>query len=78
MHIPDNISEIAKIIDNNWKNVYFGALPYLNAMYSLQKITDSYGDDSARSIVLYFLSNASTWRGETAKEVKSKLKAMLK
>jgi len=34
--------------------------------------------DSGDSIVRYFLSNASTWRGETARRVKKELNAMLK
>ena len=70
------ISEIASEISKDWKNVYFGAVPYLQAMYSLNGINDSYGMDSAKSIVLYFLSNASTWRGETAKRVKAELKKL--
>lgn len=40
-------------------------------------IRESYGYDSGVSVVLYFLSNASTWRGETAKRIKSELKAMV-
>jgi hypothetical protein len=28
--------------------------------------------------VLYFLSNASSWRGEVAKAIKAELKAMVK
>jgi hypothetical protein len=27
-------------------------------------------------VVLYFLSNAATWRGEKAREIKKELKAM--
>ena len=53
-------------------------MPYLNAMYSLNKITDSYGGDSGKSIILYFLNNASTWEGETARKIKAELKQMLK
>jgi len=29
-------------------------------------------------IVRYFLSNATTWRGETARRIKAELKQMLK
>lgn len=72
------LNEYAKIISADWKNLYFGALPYLNAMYSLQSIDDSYGMDNGRSIVIYFLANASTWRGETARQVKKELNKMLK
>lgn len=70
--------EIAKEIRKTWAKVYFGAVPYLDAMRSLDKITDSYGQDSGKYIVLYFLSNAATWRGEDAKRIKAELKGMVK
>ena len=70
--------EIANEIRKDWKNVYFGAKPYLDAMACLNSINDNYGWDSAKSIVLYFLGNASTWRGETAKRIKAELKAIAK
>ena len=75
------LSEIAKEIRKDWnataKNgIYFGAVPYLDAMSTLNSIEDNYMFDSAKSIVIYFLSNATTWRGETAKRVKAELKAM--
>jgi hypothetical protein len=47
-------------------------------MGSLDEITDNYGQDSAESIVLYFLSNATTWRGETARRIKTELKGFVK
>ena len=78
------LSEIAREIRQNWKksisgtDLYFGAVPYLDAMSGMDKITDNYYLDSGRSIVAYFLSNASTWRGETAKRVKLELNKMLK
>jgi hypothetical protein len=71
--------EIAKEIRNDWgSKIYFGAKPYLGAMLTLDKITDRYMCDDAKTIVRYFLANASTWRGETAKRVKAELKSMLK
>jgi hypothetical protein len=69
---------IAQDIKVNWPNVYFGAVPYLQAMSRLADINDNYGYDSAESIVLYFLSNAKTWRGEDARRIKAELKALLK
>jgi hypothetical protein len=72
------LNEIAKEIKTDWKNVYFGAVPYLDAMSSLEKVTDKFYQDSAKSIVLYFLSNASGWRGETAKRIKKELNQMVK
>jgi hypothetical protein len=72
------LSEIAFLIKKNWTNVYFGAVPYLNAMQSLTLISDTYGMDSGKSIVAYFLSGATTWRGETAREIKKELNKRLK
>lgn len=70
--------EIAAEIEENWRQPYFGAVPYINAMLALSSINDSYGMDSAKSIIRYFLVNAGTWRGETARRVKAELKAMVK
>jgi hypothetical protein len=70
--------EIANDIKNDWKNVNFAAKPYLEAMSTLTSIDDNYMFDSAKSIVIYFLSNAGSWRGETAKRIKAELKAMSK
>ena len=68
------ISEIAGIIRQDWHKVNFAAKPYLEAMGSLESVKSSFGYDSGKSVVLYFLSNASSWRGETAKAVKIELK----
>jgi hypothetical protein len=74
-----SLSTIAAEIRKDWgAKVNFAAKPYLSAMAGLDSIDDQYGYDDARSIVLYFLSNASSWRGETAKRVKAELKAMAK
>ncbi len=71
------LRDIAAEIRQDWKNVYFGAKPYLDAMSSLEKVSDSYGYDSGKSIVAYFLGNAQTWRGEVAKRIKKELKSMI-
>lgn len=68
------ISDIAYEIESTWKNVYFGAVPYLQAMFCLEIVDDKYGMDDAKSIIIYFLSNASTWRGPVAKQIKAELK----
>lgn len=74
-----SLSEIAAEIRKDWgSKVNFGAKPYLDAMASLNSINDNYGWDSGKSIVLYFLGNAASWRGETAKRIKAELKAMAK
>lgn len=70
--------EIAHEIEKDWKRPYFGAVPYLEAMGYLNSIEDNFIDDSAQSVVLYFLANANTWRGEVARRVKAELKAMTK
>jgi len=72
------ISEIAREIAQDWRPVSPYARPYLSAMFSLNSINDDYYDDSGTSIVAYFLSNASSWRGEVAKRVKKELNDMLK
>lgn len=69
---------IAEEISQDWgAKMYFGAVPYVEAMADLNSINDMYSCDRADDIVSYFLSNARTWRGETARKVKAELKAML-
>ena len=72
------IYEIAREIRKDWVKVNYGAKPYLDAMADLHYVTDSYYMDSAKSIILYFLSNASTWKGENAKRIKAELRTMIK
>ena len=69
---------IANEIRADWSRLYFGAAPYLAAMEVLEDMKDKYGADSAVSIVAYFLSNASGWKGETARRIKKELNQMLK
>jgi hypothetical protein len=47
-------------------------------MATMDKVNDPYGHDSGESIVLYFLSNARSWRGDAARRIKAELKGMLK
>lgn len=71
------ISSIARDIRKDWGNkINYGAKPYLDAMLYLDSPNDKYGFDDARSIVLYFLSNASTYRGNNAKVNKLALKQL--
>jgi hypothetical protein len=68
---------IARDIKKDWgSKMYFGAKPYVQAMECLRSINDNYGQDSAKSVVLYFLANAGTWRGEVAKAIKIELKKL--
>lgn len=74
-----SISTIAGQIERDWKSnskngIYFGAVPYLQAMYSMDSIRDSVGDDPGPHVVNYFLSNAQTYRGSLAKVIKAELK----
>jgi hypothetical protein len=73
-----SISDIAQEIEQHWSKVNYAAKPYLDAMFSLNKITDKYGVEDADSILLYFLSNASSWRGPDAKRIKAELKQLIK
>jgi len=72
------IYEIAAEVKKDWKKPFFGAVPYLDAMFSLDDIRNSYGEDSGKSIVAYFLANASGWKGEVARNIKAELNKMLK
>ena len=73
---------IAHDVHSDWaavrNNPHHPAAPYLRAMYALDTIDDMFYEDSAQSVVLYFLANANTWRGETARRVKAELKALTK
>lgn len=75
------LSAIARDIRRAWVDksgapaVHYSARPYLDALSSLSSITDSYYEDSALSIVLYFLANASTFRGPAAKALKDELRS---
>lgn len=69
---------IAKEIRETWEKPYFGAVPYLSAMKTLDSIDDKFYEDSAADIVRYFLSNAQTWRGEDARRIKKELNEHLK
>jgi len=72
------IYEIATEILKDWKKPYFGAIPYLQAMQRIGDIKEKYGYEDAQMVVLYFLSNAQTWRGETARRIKKELNAIAK
>jgi len=72
------LSEIATEIGKDWKNANYAAVPYLQAMYTLNSIKDNYYADSGNMIVAYFLCNANSWRGEVARRIKKELNTMLK
>jgi hypothetical protein len=74
---PRPLHRISDEIVSRWRDPYFGAVPYIRAMRYLATMTDKYGDDDADDIVMYFLSNAKTWRGDDARRIKAELNAML-
>lgn len=71
------LNVIAAEIRGDWAKLSPHAEPYLDAMGDLSSVEDQYGYDSADSIVRYFLANAASWRGETARRIKAELKSML-
>jgi hypothetical protein len=77
--MPRALRTIAGEIEADWKTVQSSyAWQYVKAMRHLANITDTYYADSAADVVRYFLANAGTWRGETAKHIKAELNQMLK
>ena len=72
------VSEIAQAIAKDWQNISPYAKDYLDAMKDIHDINGSYYADSAKSVVLYFLANASSYRGENARAYKALLKDMVK
>ena len=72
------LSDIARDIRQHWKKVSPHAEPYLSAMEELNSIRDMLYADTAKSVVLYFLSKATGWRGEHARATKAELKAIIK
>lgn len=74
------LSEIAQEIESECFNKvwYVYAEAYVTPMKSLQSINDTYYLDSASSIVSYALANLGSWKGDSARRVKSELKAILK
>jgi len=71
------IYEIARDIRSDWTKVSPYAEPYLEAMEDLDSVEDRYIFDSARSVINYFLANASGWKGDVAREIKKELKGMV-
>lgn len=81
-------SDIAAEVLNLWKAKYskklpaslIGAVPYLQAMLSCLTTDKNalYGCETLETIVLYFLANATFWRGEDAKRIKVELQEMIK
>lgn len=77
-----SISSIAQLIRKDYaskgKPVHPHAAPYVSAMACMNSIDDNYGLDDGRGIVAYALGNLSSWRGDTARNVKAELNRRLK
>jgi len=71
------IRDIASDILYDWKNVSPYAKPYLTAMLTLDTIDDRYFLEDAETIIVYGLSNMSSFRGENARALKAELKEHL-
>ena len=71
------ICHIARDIRIDWKNIKYSAKPYLDALTQVHDVNDRFGYDDARSLIKYFLANASTYRGENAKKYKLELKNLI-
>lgn len=71
--------QIAKDIKSTWMNVYFGAVPYLEALLTLDTSDPNavYLYDTAGDIVRYFLASAQTFRGADARRLKEELKNLV-
>ncbi len=63
-----SVRQLAEYARADWRPNY-AAEPYLIALCH-----EDYGHDGEKSTVLYFLSNAKTWRGPVARAVKAELR----
>lgn len=68
------LSQLADLARRHWKPMFYGAVPYVNALLQCPTINSTYGIESAEHLVLAFLANARTWRGPIARVVKAELK----
>lgn len=71
--------QVAEDIKSVWTNVYPGAVPYLEALLTLDTTNPSapYRSLTARDIAKYFLANARSLMGERANRLKQELNFMI-
>lgn len=74
--MPRPICKVAEDITKAWDKPYFGAEPYLKAMRYVSSPEDRFGHDNGRSLVVYFLANAASFRGNDARKLKAELKSI--
>lgn len=72
-------SEIVKEIRTLWSKPYFGAIPYLEALGTINSSDKDapYLFETAEDLVPYLLSNMTSFRGADAKRIKAELKEMI-
>lgn len=70
--------EFGNEIKINWEFPSGYAIPYIDALCRLGDWNSHYVHEHAFGIAARFLVNASTWKGDVAKRVKSELKKILK
>lgn len=67
-------AEIVRTIRADWRNPYFGAVPYLDALEGLTTWDCTVEFEHARALAPYLLNNLRTWKGEVARTVKAQLR----
>lgn len=72
------ISDISRVVRKNWAKPNFAAVPYIESMGHCETLESRYIAEDGATQVVYFLSNATTWRGDVAKLVKAELNRRLK
>lgn len=73
------LSQISDLISNSWNNMPEKAYCYVEAMSQIESLEDKYGDyETGLEIVSYFLTNAKTWQGNIAKNVKQHLNNLIR
>ena len=72
----DNVSAVLARVRGNLAQTAKSTAQLSSALafVGVAGVTDAYGYDSGDTIVRYFLANAGTWRGETARQVKAELR----
>lgn len=75
-------ASLARVIVADWgpQKMYFGAVPYVQALASIHHFSVNYafyGAETVHSVAMYFLSNAQSWRGPVAQVVKGIIKSKL-
>ena len=73
-------AEIVKEIRTLWSKPHFGAVPYLEALGTINSSDKDapYLFETAADLVPYLLSNMTTFRGADARRIKAELKEMVK